>query len=103
MTFTLPQDVAGNSFIHFVLIVEGTNAPGAVPQSEMWQVSVALRCDKTWFFSDEPPADRQPPAGICPRDPIRSHAAAQRFERGTMIWLEQPGRCQKSLDIRYRV
>jgi len=34
-----------------------------------------------WFFDDPP--------GICPREPpLSSHAAAQRFEHGLMIWIE---------------
>jgi len=85
-TFSLPLDVAGNRFIDFLLTVEGESASSAEPQTEVGHASVALQCDRTWFFSDEPPA------GACPRDPIRSPAAVQRFERGTMIWLEQPGR-----------
>ena len=34
----------------------------------------------------------EPQAGICPTEPIESAAVAQRFERGTMIWLEELGR-----------
>jgi hypothetical protein len=49
-------------------------------------VSTALKCETSWFFTD------QPQAGICPREPILSYAAAQRFERGTMLWIEELGR-----------
>lgn len=81
-TFTLPLDVGGNRFIDFLLTTETEG----IADPAVWQISVALKCDTTWFFSDEPQA------GICPRDPVATYAAAQRFERGTMIWLEQPGR-----------
>jgi hypothetical protein len=80
--FAIPPEAAGFQYIDFNLEVEG----GAPATTVHGQVSVALRCDGTWFFSDEPQA------GICPREPLHSYAAAQRFERGTMIWLEEPGR-----------
>jgi hypothetical protein len=82
MTFTVPANVAGNRTIDFLLTVEGEE--GSTP--EVWQTSVAMKCATTWFFSDEPQA------GVCPRTPIHTAAAMQRFERGTMIWLEQLGR-----------
>jgi hypothetical protein len=82
MTFTLPPDPAGNRTIDFILTVEGEEDT----RPEVWQASVALKCSTTWFFSDEPQA------GVCPRAAIRTSAAAQRFERGTMIWLERLGR-----------
>jgi hypothetical protein len=50
------------------------------------QATVAIKCERTWFFSDEPQA------GICPREPVDTHAAIQRFERGTMFWLQALGR-----------
>jgi len=81
-TFAIPQDVKGNQFIDWILRVEASG--GADP--EVWQVSVPLKCDRTWFFSDEPQA------GICPREPVETSAAIQRFERGTMAWLQAPGR-----------
>jgi TolB protein len=81
-TFTIPMEAAGFQFVNFSLSVQTQGAS----DSQVWQVSVALKCHTTWFFSDEPQA------GICPAEPIRSYAAAQRFERGTMIWLEQLGR-----------
>ena len=81
-TFTLPLETGGNRRIEFLLTVgaEGSAAP------VVWQTSVAFKCQRTWFYSDEPRA------GICPLEPVRSHAAAQRFERGTMIWIEALGR-----------
>ena len=81
-TFTLPQDVKGNSYIDWILRVEGEGA--AAPA--FWQASVALKCERTWFFSDELQA------GICPREPVETYAAIQRFQRGTMVWLQEPGR-----------
>jgi hypothetical protein len=50
------------------------------------QVSVLFKCHTTWFFSNEPQA------GICPGEPVTSYAAAQQFQRGMMIWIEQLGR-----------
>jgi hypothetical protein len=80
--FTFPQEAAGFPSIDFVLEVEAEGAP--IP--EVWQVSVARKCPLTWFYSAEAQT------GFCPTDPLRSYAAAQRFERGTMIWLERIGR-----------
>jgi hypothetical protein len=59
---------------------------GSPPTTTTAQVRVAFECERTWFFSDAPQA------GICPLEPIYTSAAAQTFERGTMIWLETPGR-----------
>lgn len=81
-TFTVPVEAKGFQFINYLLQVEAQGAPAPAVS----QVSIALKCHTNWFFSDEPQA------GICPREPFRSYAAAQRFERGIMIWLEQPGR-----------
>jgi hypothetical protein len=78
----LPLEAAGIPAVDFLLTVEGDDFSS--PKTA--QVSVALKCQLTWFFSAEPQA------GICPTEPIWSYAAAQRFERGTMIWLEQLGR-----------
>jgi hypothetical protein len=80
--FTIPPEAASFQYVDFILTVE-TDAPAA---SVTGQGSVALKCATTWFFSDEPQA------GICPLEPIRSYAAAQAFEQGTMIWLQDPGR-----------
>jgi hypothetical protein len=81
-SLTIPPAAASFQRLDFTLSVE-TRAPAATVTG---QASVALRCTSTWFFSDEPQA------GICPRDPVHSYAAAQRFQQGTMIWLEEPGR-----------
>jgi hypothetical protein len=81
-TFTIPSEAASFQYVEFILTVETAAPAGSVTG----QVSVALKCATTWFFSEEPLA------GICPRDPTRSYAAAQAFEQGTMIWLEVPGR-----------
>ncbi len=83
MTFTIPLEATGFHFIDLLLNVE---THGSLSPNVVEQVSVALKCHTTWFFSDEPQA------GVCPTEPIRSYAAAQRFERGTMIWIEQLGR-----------
>ncbi|MFN2133204.1 MAG: hypothetical protein ACK2VD_21950 [Anaerolineae bacterium] len=81
-TFTIPQDVGGNQFIDWILRVEASG----VAEPAIRQVSVPLKCDRTWFFSDEAQA------GICPREPVETSAAIQRFERGTMFWLQALGR-----------
>jgi WD40 repeat protein len=81
-TFTIPLEAAGFQFISFSLSVQARD----VSDAQVSQASVALKCHTIWFFSDEPQA------GICPTEPVASYAAAQRFERGTMIWLEQIGR-----------
>ncbi len=87
--FTIPPEAASFQYVDFILTVE-TDSPAA---SITGQASVALKCATTWFFSDEPQA------GICPLEPIRSYAAAQTFERGTMIWLENPGRYYVLQDV----
>jgi TolB protein len=81
-TFTIPSDVGGNRFIDLVLTVEAEDAS----EPAVWQVSIALKCHTKWFFTDDPQA------GICPVEPTHSYAAAQRFERGMMVWVEQLGR-----------
>ena len=80
--FTIPPAAASFPRVDFTLTVE-TTAPAA---SATGQVSVALKCALTWFFSDEPQAT------ICPLEPLHTYAAAQHFQQGTMIWLEEPGR-----------
>jgi len=80
--FTVPVEADGFQFVSYLLKVE---AQGSFTPA-VSQVSVALKCGTTWFFSDELQA------GICPGEPNRSYAAAQRFERGTMIWMEELGR-----------
>jgi hypothetical protein len=81
-TFTIPEQLGGNRFIDLILTVDVEGAPDPA----VWQTSVALKCDTNWFYSDERPA------GICPREVVESHAIAQRFEHGRMIWVEQVGR-----------
>lgn len=81
-TFTVPLEAEGFQYIDLSLTVTSP----ASPQEATAQVRVAFPCERTWFFSGEPQA------GICPRAPLRSTAAAQRFERGLMIWLANPGR-----------
>jgi len=81
-TFTIPVQAGGNRTIDLRLTVA---AEGAA-ESAVWQISVAFKCHASWFFSGERPA------GICPLEPIESHAAMQRFERGTMIWVKRIGR-----------
>lgn len=77
-TFTIPPDVQG--YVTFMLWVWVGDA------TTMWEGAVAIKCATVWFFADEPGA------GICPYNPIQSGAAAQYFERGLMIYVEQIGR-----------
>jgi hypothetical protein len=80
--FTIPLAAASFPRVDFTLTVE-TTAPAATATG---QASVGLKCALTWFFTDEPQAV------ICPLQPVHTYAAAQRFQQGTMIWLEEPGR-----------
>jgi hypothetical protein len=88
--FTIPDAVSDFQHVDFVLTAE-TTSPAA---SSIAQVSVALKCDGMWFYS------REPQAGICPLEPLHTYAAAQRFERGLMVWLETPGRYYIFVDER---
>jgi hypothetical protein len=81
-TFTIPLEAEESRFVDFRLTVEA----GGVVSPVMWQESVAFKCHTTWFFSDEPQA------GICPGEPVTSYAAAQQFQQGMIIWIEQLGR-----------
>ena len=81
-TFAIPPEAAGFQYIELVLRVES----GAAKEAATARARVAFPCDRAWFFSGEPQA------GICPRAPLTSYAAAQLFEQGMMIWLENPGR-----------
>ncbi len=81
-TFIVPQEAAGAQFIGFSLTIESDDSPSPA----VGWVSTALKCETSWFFTDDPQA------GICPREPMRSYAAAQPFERGTMLWIEELGR-----------
>lgn len=82
MTFTIPLEATRfHSPIRFHLSVE---AGASVPAR--YEVSVNLICHTDWFFSDERHAQG------CPLEAIRSPAAVQYFERGTMVWLEELGR-----------
>jgi uncharacterized protein YraI len=83
LAFTIPPEVTEDfGSISFMLSVygDGTSSP------EVWEVSANLNCQWMWFFS----AEGSP--GNCPMEPIHSYAAAQHFERGMMIWLEELGR-----------
>ena len=80
--FTIPAAAASFPRVDFTLTVE-TTAPATTVTG---QASVAIKCALTWFFSEEPQA------AICPLEPLHTYAAAQRFQQGTMIWLEAPGR-----------
>ncbi len=81
-SFTIPPAAASFPRVDFTLTIE-TADPAATATG---QASVGLKCALTWFFSDEPQAV------ICPLEPLHTYAAAQRFQQGTMIWLEEPGR-----------
>jgi len=80
--FTIPLAAASFPRVDFTLSVETT----ASAATATGQASVGLKCALTWFFGDEPQAV------TCPVEPVHTYAAAQRFQQGTMIWLEEPGR-----------
>jgi hypothetical protein len=45
------------------------------------QVTITIRCPDVWFFNE--------PTTVCPDGPaVISNGAAQRFEGGTMVWME---------------
>lgn len=72
-----PSGIIGN-YSGFQLVVEarGIRTVRGAP--------LAVECPDAFpdWFLDNPP-------GICPKDaPLSSYAAAQRFERGLMIWIE---------------
>jgi hypothetical protein len=81
-TFTIPSAASEFQSIDFTLTAESTGPRASVAT----QVSVALKCSGTWFYTNEPQS------GICPLEALYTYAAAQRFERGLMVWLERPGR-----------
>lgn len=81
-SFTIPKVASALQYIDFLLTLEAND--GSAAQTS--QVSVALKCERSWFFPSEPQA------GICPLEPTRSSAAAQYFQFGRMIWIEQLGR-----------
>ncbi len=78
--YVIPQNVNGNPYIEFLLTVS------AASSTMTQQTQVAMKCRQRWFFSNETQA------GVCPLDPIHSHAAAQHLEHGSMIWLKEAGR-----------
>ena len=81
-SFTIPAAADNLQYVDFLLTLE-TNDGSATQTS---QVSVALKCERGWFFPSGPQA------GICPLEPISSSAAAQYFMNGRMVWIEQLGR-----------
>jgi hypothetical protein len=58
----------------------------ATARLEVSPAPLSRTCEVEWFFPGEPQI------GVCPTGAIHSFAAAQHFERGTMIWLKQLGR-----------
>ena len=72
-----PSDIVG-AYTGFELIVEA----GGVRLARYAPLMVGCPHHfSDWFFDDPP--------GICPKaSPLFSYAAAQRFERGLMIWIE---------------
>lgn len=80
--YTIPETASNLQYVDFTLTLEtGDSSAGQTSQ-----VSVALKCEQSWFFPSEPQA------GICPREPISSSAAAQYFLNGRMVWVERLGR-----------
>ena len=84
MRFTIPGEASGFGYVDFTLKVWGGS--GDMDAVRTSTLSVGLICPTPWFFSDEMRA------GVCPREAIESYAAAQRFQHGLMIWIEEMGR-----------
>ncbi len=82
LDYVIPPEVT-DSFptIRFTLTVEA----GSPPEIYINQVDIPIKCDRTWFFSDEQLVS------YCPVEPITAHTAIQTFEHGTMIWVEPRG------------
>lgn len=72
VTFRVPMEAGTLSPIRVLLSVDGRL---------LGEQQLYVRCDHAWFFT--PRVER------CPFAPVRATpAAAQRFERGVMIWLQ---------------
>jgi hypothetical protein len=82
-------DVASSGALDYTIDAQERNntrfalfAAADAERSEMATLSIAIRCPDIWFFADEP--------DICPVSPaLSSEGAVQRFESGTMIWVEE--------------
>ncbi|MCU0521937.1 MAG: hypothetical protein MUF84_14755 [Anaerolineae bacterium] len=74
MTYTIPTEE--RNWVSLMLYVEN-----AARQNAMATATVRLYCPSPWFFTP-------PPEEICPTEPLISAAAEQRFESGSMIWVE---------------
>lgn len=72
-TYEIPSDARNSSRFYLHVTDETERDAGA-------NLTVRLRCPVPWFFSPAP--------YVCASDPILSNAAEQRFEHGTMIWVE---------------
>lgn len=82
LDYVIPPEVTDSfPMIRFTLTVEA----GSPPETYYNQVDIPIKCDLTWFFSDESLVS------YCPVEPITAHSAIQAFEHGTMIWVEPRG------------
>lgn len=82
LDYVIPPEITDNfPMIRFTLTVEA----GSPPETYTNQVDIPIKCDHTWFFSDEQLVS------YCPVEPITAHSAIQTFEHGTMIWVESRG------------
>jgi hypothetical protein len=80
-TFILPLEAY--NIARFILIVESHDSPFLSATAE---AVARYKCHTEWFFTNEFLEE------TCPGEAIRSYAAIQRFEQGTMIWIEEFGR-----------
>ncbi|MGB3714426.1 MAG: hypothetical protein WA996_08360 [Candidatus Promineifilaceae bacterium] len=75
--FDYTIDAQERNYTRFALF-----ATADADHSEMATLWIAIRCPDVWFFANEP--------DICPVAPAMSSGGAmQRFEGGTMIWVEE--------------
>ncbi len=80
-SFVLPID--SHRVSRFILTIRTHDWPS----SAIAEATIRYRCDTDWFFRSGTLYGQE-----CPVETVRSFAAAQHFERGTMIWIEQLGR-----------
>ena len=104
VTYPSPVDLSGYAYPYFLLwadmehirtiaqTLDFTESPTAIPTTTVGELESA--CSYGWFLSN-PPSE-------CPGEPPQySITVAQRFERGMMLWREQPGHYDSQIYIFY--
>lgn len=80
LTVDLPDDLPPAYALGYILTLERGG------QTAAYNLAIRLYCERNWFYSSEKPL-----GPTCPQAAQPTAAAAQHFERGTMLWLETPG------------